>query len=309
MDAVITTSPFVSRKDIVLTAGLSIGYLLLSFFLIGYKPEQLFLVVLFNSMYYLSRVTRKLIIGFSVFIIYWIIFDYMKAFPNYRYQDVHIESLYHLEKSLFGIHDNGQVLTPNEYLAAHQQTWMDVAAGLFYLSWVPVPLVFAGWLFYKDRKQFVYYSSTFLLVNLIGFVFYYIYPAAPPWYIQQYGFDFQAATPGNVAGLGRFDAFFHANIFGGLYAKSSNVFAAMPSLHSAYPVITFYYALKSRMKWGSIIFALIMVGIWLSAIYTSHHYVCDVLAGILCAVSGIIIFRWIIARRKWFHAYLTRIIA
>jgi membrane-associated phospholipid phosphatase len=309
MDTTITATPFVSRKDMMLTSSLSIGYLLLSALLIGYKPEQLFLVGLFNGLYYASRGTRKFIIGFSVFIIYWILFDYMKAFPNYEYNTVHIGSLYQFEKSLFGIDANGQLLTPNEFLAIHQQTWMDVAAGLFYLCWVPVPLAFAAWLFYKDRKQFVYFSSTFLLVNLIGFVFYYIYPAAPPWYIQEYGFVFKQGTPGNTAGLARFDAFFHTGIFSGLYAKSSNVFAAMPSLHSAYPVITLYYAIRSRMKIAGVFFAFVMAGIWLSAVYTSHHYVTDVLAGVLCAIGGIILFQQVIRKQSWFHRYLTRIVA
>ena len=36
------------------------------------------------------------------------------------------------------------------------------------------------------------------------------------------------------------DIIFDVNIFSGLYAKSSNVFAAMPSLHSAYPVIVLW---------------------------------------------------------------------
>lgn len=307
MDTIAKTSSFRGRRDILLTLGLSAGYLLLSRFLIGAKPEQLFLVALFNGMYYLSPATRRFIIGFSVFIIYWIIFDYMKAFPNYRYNTVHIESLYHFDRSVFGIRAGNQLLSMNEFLLRHQSTWADIAAGLFYLCWVPVPLAFAGWLFYKDRKQFVYFSSAFLLVNLIGFAFYYIYPAAPPWYVQEYGFSFRAGTPGNTAGLARFDAFFHTGIFKGLYAKSSNVFAAMPSLHSAYPVITLYYAIKARMKAGSIVFGIVMLGIWAAAIYTSHHYVSDVLAGIICAVGTIVLFNVVIVNKKWFNHYLNSI--
>src|ERR1700712_3859322 len=99
-----TKSSFFSSKNLLITTSLSLGYLLLSKILIGFKPEQLFLVFLFNILYYLSRITRKFIIGFSVFIVYWIIFDYMKAFPNYRYNTVHIGSLYQFDKSVFGVH-------------------------------------------------------------------------------------------------------------------------------------------------------------------------------------------------------------
>jgi membrane-associated phospholipid phosphatase len=171
---------------------------------------------------------------------------------------------------------------------------------------VPVPLAFAGYLFFKDRTAFLQFSISFLLVNLVGFALYYIYPAAPPWYVQQHGFDFIAATPGNTAGLGKFDQFFGTHIFQGLYSKSSNVFAAMPSLHAAYPLIVFFYAMKYKLGWMKGSFAIIMFGIWFSAIYTSHHYVLDVLAGIGCAITGIALFQWLAAKNGTVKKTLRR---
>jgi membrane-associated phospholipid phosphatase len=291
-----------AKKDILLSLIISVSYLLLSKILIGFKPEQLVLVFIFNVLYYLSFTTRKFIKGFSVFIVFWITFDYMKAFPNYLYNTVHIGSLYNAEKSLFGININGQLLTPNEFWLQNQHTFLDVISGIFYLCWVPVPLAFAAYLFFSNRReQFLHFSLTFLLVNLIGFVGYYIYPAAPPWYIQNYGFNFQAHTPGNTAGLERFDKFFHVGIFNALYSKSSNVFAAMPSLHSAYNLIVLYYGIKNRLGLINIIFAVVAIGIWFAAVYSSHHYILDVLAGMFCAVLGIFLFEKIIAKNRWFQ--------
>lgn len=296
-----------TTRHLVITTSISLIYLLLSYWLIGYKQDQLTLVLLFNVCYYLSFITRKFITGFAIFIIFWVIFDFMKAFPNYGYQEVHIQSLYEAEKKWFGIQDAGVVLTPNEFWIQHHTDFIDVLTGFFYLSWVPVPLGFAAFLFFKKREWFLQFSLTFLLVNIIGFVVYYVYPAAPPWYVQQSGFVFDPATPGNTAGLGRFDQFFDVNVFTSLYAKSSNVFAAMPSLHSAYPLIVLYYGIKFRLKWVNIFFTTIMVGIWFSAVYTSHHYVLDVLAGIFCAVLGIALFSILSTKqrtvKKWIHAY------
>src|ERR1700761_9242375 len=137
-------------KNALIVTAISVGYLLLSAWLIGYKTDQLFLVTLFNVLFYLSGPTRRFILGFSVFIVFWILFDSMKAFPNYRYNTVHIESIYHLEKSLFGIRGaGGTILTPNEYWVVHQRTSLDILAGFFYLCWMPLPLGFAGYLFYK----------------------------------------------------------------------------------------------------------------------------------------------------------------
>ncbi len=299
---------FFSAKNIFLVIIISAFYLALSSFLIGFKTDQVYLVLLFALMYFLSRTTRKFIIAFSIFIIYWIVFDYMKAFPNYLYSKVHIGDLYFSEKKIFGILSNGVLITPNEYWLRNGSTFLDVLAGIFYLTWIPVPLMFAGYLFFKKRKQFFYFSLTFFLVNIIGFIIYYAFPAAPPWYVQQHGFAFDAATHGSTAGLSRFDHFFHVDIFKSIYAKSSNVFAAMPSLHSSYPVIVLYFGLKNKLGIINILFAIIMMGVWFSAVYASHHYVLDVVAGIGCAITGISLFQLLANNNKIVKRFIDKMV-
>ena len=299
-----------TTRLVMIMAVLSAAYLLVSYFLIGFRPEQLFLVVLCNTLYFASFKTRDFVTAFSIFVVYWIIFDYMKAFPNYKFNEVHIESIYNAEKSLFGIKTAaGNIITPNEYWQQHHTTALDFLSGVFYLCWIPVPLLFGLYLFVKKRQQFFYFAFTFLLVNLLGFVVYYAYPAAPPWYVGEYGFVFKAATPGNTAGLARFDALVHAGIFSSLYSKSSNIFAAMPSLHSAYPVIVLYYAVKNKLGYINILFATVVAGIWFTAVYSNHHYVLDVLAGIVCAIVGIALFNLVnrkFAARKEVVANLVK---
>jgi inositol phosphorylceramide synthase catalytic subunit len=293
---------FYTGKDILFTGIVSLAYLLLSYLLIGYRSDQLVLIGLFNTMYYLSPSTRKFILGFSIFIIYWIVFDYMKAFPNYLFNKVHIADLYGVEKNLFGIYSRGELLTPNEYWLQHTSPVLDVLSGLFYLCWIPVPLLFAGYLFFRNKEQFMLFSWTFLSINFIGFIIYYSYPAAPPWYVQQHGFSFQPATPGSPAGLSRFDNYFGIAVFKSLYQRGSNVFAAMPSLHSSYPLLVLYYGIRNRLGRINIIFAVIAAGIWFAAIYTSHHYILDVIAGILCAGLGLIFFDILYG---WYKRYQT----
>ena len=88
-----------------------------------------------------------------------------------------------------------------------------------------------------------------------------------------------------------------------MYAKSSNVFAAMPSLHSAYPVVVVYYAFKNKVNLLARFFVvLVMVGIWFGAVYTSHHYILDVLAGIICSIVAIYLFRFM-AEKLARHLY------
>src|SRR3954469_22445427 len=104
-----------AKKNIVFTTAVSLTYLLLAKVLLGFKIEQLIIVFIFNALYYASFPTRKFITGFSVFIVFWILFDSMKAFPNYLYNTVHIGSLYKAEKSLFGMQFQNQLITANEY--------------------------------------------------------------------------------------------------------------------------------------------------------------------------------------------------
>jgi inositol phosphorylceramide synthase catalytic subunit len=285
-----------------MAALLSVAYLLLAYLLVGFNIGQPILAGFFLTMYYASRPTRRFIVAFSAFVVFWIIFDFMKAFPNYRFNTVHIRDLYQADKYLF----NFDGLSANEYWQAHHSTLLDILSGCFYLSWMPVPLAFGVYLYFRKRARILPFALTFLWVNLLGFVIYYLYPAAPPWYVQQYGFDLHLHTPGNTAGLHRFDDYFHIHIFQSLYAQSSNVFAAMPSLHAAYPLVTLYHGISSRVGWLNVFLALVVGGIWFAAVYTSHHYVLDVLAGIGCALLGILLFERGWMNVGWFRRWLDR---
>jgi hypothetical protein len=288
-----------------LVAALSLAYLLFSYFLIGFRPEQLVLVALCNGCYFLSHTTRRFITGFSIFVVFWVLYDYMRAFPNYAYRAVDVASIYHTEKGVFGIQQLGTVLTPNEFWLRHTRPWLDVLCGVFYLCWVPIPLAFAGYLFFRNRPLFFAFSLTFLLANLLGFVIYYLHPAAPPWYVQQYGLQFRPLTMGSTAGLARFDSYLGVHIFQGIYAKNANIFAAMPSLHSAYPAIVFFYALKNKSGVFNLLFFTVMLGIWFAAVYTSHHYVLDVLAGISVALASIFIIQFLLAKSRHFRQLIA----
>lgn len=208
----------------------------------------------------------------------------MRILPNYEVSAVHIKQPYELEKILFGITFHHNLITPNEYFDLIHTKFLDIMSGLFYINWVPVPIAFAVYLYFKDKTLFTKFSMVFLLVNIFGFIIYYLYPAAPPWYVKLYGFNLHLGVPGNTAGLGRFDKLIGIPIFAGLYEKNANVLAAMPSLHASYPVIVLFYAIKKRLGWINLFFILFMLGIWFSAVYSGHHYIIDVVTGVMLAL-------------------------
>jgi hypothetical protein len=189
----------------------------------------------------------------------------------------------------------------------------DVFAGIFYLCWVPVPILFGLCMYFKkERRTYLRFALVFLLVNLIGFAGYYIHPAAPPWYAINYGFEPVLNTPGNVAGLGRFDELFGVTVFDSIYGRNANVFAAVPSLHAAYMVVALVYAVVGKCRWQVVaLFSVIMVGIWCTAVYSCHHYIVDVSLGICCALLGCLVFEYGLMRipafRRFFEKYYSYI--
>lgn len=268
---------------------LSAIYLILAYITTGIRNDHLLLVTIVNASFFISDLTRRFITGFSIFVIYWILFDSMKLWPNWSFAEVDILPIYNLEKNWFGIMHEGTLLTPNEYFNLHQTTFLDILSSSFYLCWVPLPLVFAFYLYNKRKDLFIRFSLAFFFVNILGFIIYYTHPAAPPWYYEEFGNTLNTATKSNAAGLLRFDKFFGINLFADLYSKGSNVFAAMPSLHSAYPLIGFIYASRLNKKYFMYVFGIVSVGIWFSAIYLYHHYTLDIVVGIACAVVGVYI--------------------
>lgn len=294
-----------TKKNIIINTVLVVIYLLWNIIVGEIRSEHYLLVILWLSAFYAHDKSRRFILGFSIFIIFWVIYDSMRIIPNYEVSTVHINEPYEFEKILFGINVNGNLLTPNEYFSIFNNKILDFLSGFFYINWMPIPIGFGIYLYLKDKSLFLEYSLVFLLVNLLGFAIYYLYPAAPPWYVEIYGFDLQIGIPGNRAGLVRFDELVGLPIFESIYNKNANVMAAIPSLHAAYPVIVLFFAIKKRLSLIAIVlFIIFMSGIWFSAVYSGHHYIIDVLLGVILALITLIIFEKI-SKRSNLKNYLA----
>jgi len=252
---------------------------------------------------------KRFFICILPFVVFGLVYNSMRYFPNYLFNSIDIVGVYNLEKQLFGFISDGILVTPNEFFKAHHIAFLDILSGIFYLCWVPLPIIYCIWLYFTKHQTLAFrLACGFLFVNLVGFCGYYIHPAAPPWYIMQYGFEPIFNTPGNVAGFEHFDSLIAIPIFHSIYAGNANVFAAIPSLHAAYCPIALYYATKVKDNhiWISIL-AVVSIGIWFSAVYSCHHYVIDVLLGILTVIIGLTVFEYIYRHlpRRWLARFFT----
>jgi inositol phosphorylceramide synthase catalytic subunit len=200
-------------------------------------------------------------------------------------QRVHLCDLRDREVALFGIHTPGGLVTPSEWFAAHGNRALDALCAFPYATFVLVCVACAGWLYARDYDRMVRFAWCFFALNVTGFVTYHLYPAAPPWYFLAHGCTVDAAAlPSEGPALARFDAWTGVPYFAHMYAGSSAVFGAMPSLHVAYSLLVVVegWSLMSR-AWracAGAFFALMCF----AAVYLDHHWVQDVVAGAACCL-------------------------
>ncbi len=275
----------------------TIAYFLWFGGLVGLRTEHFVLYFAMLAAYLANDKTRDWLYVLSALILFWMLYDSLRICPNYKVNPVHIAEPYNFDKQWFGLDTPQGRITLNEYWAAHTHKWLDIISAIFYLSWVPVPMLFGLWMLRRDRPLFVEFAYGYLFTNLIGFALYYIYPAAPPWYVELNGFVFHENTPRSTAGLDSFDQMIGFPLFKSIYQRNSNVFAAIPSLHSAYPLLTLFYAWRMPQHWPKVLFIVLCIGIWCSAIYLRHHYVIDVLLGMLTAVVGYFVTKRVVFRQ------------
>lgn len=257
----------------------------------GLRPEHVIIAGAFALLFGVNQRTQQFALLTLPFLLVGMAYDNLRLFIHLR-GDVHVADLYAADVAWFGV-DN-QAL-PN-WFQAHTHWLADLICGFAYLTYLLESFIFAAILFFKDKALLKRLAWAFALANLMGLITYVAYPAAPPWYVADYGLGpaIADALP-SAAGALRFDALFGITVFEQMYSRNANVFGAMPSLHCAYPTVCALVAAKIGPKWWvpAVTFAVLMA---ISAVYLGHHYVLDVIAGV---VYGFVAFGVTVAVQTW----------
>jgi hypothetical protein len=274
----------------------------------GIRPDHHLFIWGLLVLFFFNKTSRNMVLAFGFILLYWLIFDSIRLIPNYEINPpLHIAEPYLLEKAWFGISTPEGVLTPNEYLDKNfTYTFLDIYTAIIYLLWIPVPLMFSFYLFFsKQREKMVNYLFGFLMVSQVGLIIQFIYPAAPPWYVDKYGFEELLNTPGNPGRLIEFDKYFGTHLFEGMYSLNANVFAAIPSLHCAFPIILIFFSWKYKFRKWLTLGIILMFSTWFSAVYTYHHYIIDVICGVGTALITIGIYQLLMKTKvkTWLEKY------
>jgi inositol phosphorylceramide synthase catalytic subunit len=228
-------------------------------------------------------------------------YEALRRLIQFRGQ-IHVRDLYDLDARLFSLPTSDGPRALTDLIAAHTSPLLDVICGGAYLLFLLEVFGVAIYLFFRDRPRMLAVSAGFFTLNITGWLIWMLYPAAPPWYVDQYGFgpvvQDAASSP---AGLLRLDALLGSPIAASFYSKSANVFGAMPSLHVAYVTMVACIALPlgGTLRAFTLLFAGLMA---FSAVYLRHHYVLDVVVGMVLAVlvsmAMRLLMRVIVTRRE-----------
>ena len=117
-----------SKNEALITVITMALFLLLTGVFIGLRSEHFLMVALYLVLFFAGLPTRKLALALLPFAIFGISYDWMRICPNYEVNPIDVAGLYNLEKSLFGVMDNGILITPCEYFAAHNWPQMSLPA-------------------------------------------------------------------------------------------------------------------------------------------------------------------------------------
>lgn len=239
--------------------------------------------------YFFHVKTRYFILLALPFLIKNLLYDNLRWIPFDFIQPVHVAGPYFLEKALFGVPTAQGPILITAYLVQWRNAFFDLYTGILYSLVDLYPLIAILILWRRRGVEMTWrFATAYFVMNIFAFATYIFFPVAPPWYVQQYGL-----TPpihpvvGSSAGLQWFEQLIGISIVSDTYKLNPVVFGAIPSMHVGYACcIAFFVASAVPKKYWSLL-ALYVISIAFGALYLGHHYMIDVVLGILYPVIAI----------------------
>jgi hypothetical protein len=205
----------------------------------------------------------------------------------------HFHTMIDFDRFVFG----GEV--PTEWLQDRLYepgvvNWWDVCFTLVYTSYFIVPFAVAGYFWARDRPAFQRFIRRLVTLALAGLATYIAFPAAPPWMAGDMGLIgevHRTTTNGwEVIGFGT------ASLFSKGQA-SSNLVAAVPSLHTAFvTLVALFLWGRVRRPWLRPLLLLYPLAMGLTLMATGEHYFFDVALGWIYA--GAVMAAWTVWERR-----------
>jgi hypothetical protein len=231
-----------------------------------------------------ARVVRD---WFPLFVLLTV-YNVLRSHAN-EWQSVHFLPQIHVDRWLFG----GAVPTvqlQHWLFTPGRPHWYDFGVFFVYMSHFFASLIIAALLWKYSHERFKKFAFLFVTLSFLAFATYALYPAAPPWLASQttHGIGPTAKVIDEMwVHIGLRSG---ASVFSGT-SHLANPVAAVPSLHSAYPMLLVLFFWKSAGKWRWLL-PLYPLAMGFTLVYAAEHYVFDVLLGWLYAAVVYFVGSW-----------------
>lgn len=246
----------------------------------------------------LRRFAWGLIVDWLPLFVLLFTYDLLRGAADELMAVAHVLPQLRFDEVLFG----GTVPTvwlQERYYDPENLRWWDAAAWVVYTSHFFVPLGVAAGLWVRSRAAFRRYAAMFVTLTFAGFATYALVPAVPPWMASDLGYlePTVRLVPRMWLELGVEPA---AMVFQGGNEYANDV-AALPSLHSAYPVLLLLVLWRSAGRVVRGVLLLYPVAMAVALVYGAEHYVADILLGwayALLAFTAVELVRHRLRRRE-----------
>lgn len=243
-----------------------------------WTPDTLFVVLL--ALFMAFGQARAFFLRFAPFIILLLTYDSFRSIADQLNSHVNFTPMIRFDTFLTG----GSLPTAdlqNLLWHGHVQ-WYDFYFYFLYTIHFLAPVLLAVLLWKTRDKLYWPFVTALVGLSFAAFITYVIFPAAPPWMAS----DLHFFAPIHRISSDVWAAMGVTN-FSEIYANiSPNAVAAVPSLHSAYPLM-FVLFLSRAFGWRKMLWTWIYpLSMWLGVVYLGEHYIFDVVLGVLYAVTA-----------------------
>jgi hypothetical protein len=166
---------------------------------------------------------------------------------------------------------------------------MDAADWAYLYSHYVITAGVLAFIYFRRNSSFYFVRNMFAIAMLIALLGYAIFPTAPPALMPEWGFTDAVSQ---FLGVSHIDGNGAASAF-------VNVYAAVPSMHVCFAVMTGWPMSRLvRKRWAKIAWMLYPVWITFVVVATGNHYLTDVFLGVLTAAASALLAKELLARAR-----------